>query len=111
MVFRLISDYLQVSEVSRFAESVYPSSAESERSEILLERVEEFSRTASSDLRRVVDAVVLDHVVRAVHVIVHVSLASRAESFDGVNFVFLKASLERKMTGSASPPSWFDRPP
>ena len=68
--------YLQVSKVSSLAESVDPSSAESERSEVLLECVEEFSSTASSDLRRVVDAVVLDHVVRAIHVIVDVTLAS-----------------------------------
>ena len=68
--------HLQVSKVSSLAESVDPSSAESERSEVLLECVEEFSSTASSDLRRVVDAVVLDHVVRAIHVIVDVTLAS-----------------------------------
>ena len=83
-------NYLQVSEVSRLSEPVNPSSAESERAEVLLERVEEFARAAGPHLRRVVDAVVLDHVVRAVHVIVHVALASRAECFNRVDFVFLQ---------------------
>jgi len=71
-----VDKLLQVSEVSSFAESVNPSSAESKSAEVLLERVEELARTTGSDLRRVVDAVVLDHVVRAVHVVVYVAFAS-----------------------------------
>ena len=82
--------YLQVSEVSGFSESVNPSSAESQCAEVLLERVEELARAACSHLRRVVDTVVLDHVVRTVHIVVHVSLACRSECFNRIDFVFLE---------------------
>ena len=79
-----------MTEISSFPESIDPSPAKSKSSKIFLEGVKKFPSAWGSNVWRLVDVIILDHVMRTLHIVMNVTSTCTAKSFDSINFIFLK---------------------